>query len=70
MPLEKSRNSLEQRYLFAIQISISLSTFIFILIHNASDHHLGAVIMQDNSKTAYSLLFARAQYSLKAVYNH
>jgi hypothetical protein len=37
---------------------------------DALDHQLGAVIIQDKSKTAYSLLFAKAQYSSKALYNH
>jgi hypothetical protein len=35
---------------------------------DASDHQLGAVIMQD--KQPNSLLFAKAKYSLKALYNH
>jgi hypothetical protein len=34
----------------------------------ASDHQLGAVIMQDKKPIAF--LFAKAQYSSKAVYNH
>jgi hypothetical protein len=37
---------------------------------DASDHQLGAVIMQDKKQDNYSLLFAKAQYSPKAVYNH
>jgi hypothetical protein len=40
----------------------------FHLYTDASDHQLEAVIMQN--KKAYSLLFAKAQYSSKAVYNH
>jgi hypothetical protein len=31
---------------------------------------LGAVIMQDKKQNNYSFLFAKAQYSSKAVYNH
>jgi hypothetical protein len=42
----------------------------FHLYTDASDHQLGAVIMQDKSKTSYSLLLAKAQYRSKAVYNH
>jgi hypothetical protein len=34
----------------------------------ASDHQLGSVIMQDKKQNNYSLLFAKAQYSSKAVY--
>jgi hypothetical protein len=37
---------------------------------DASDYQLGAVIMQDEKQNNYSLLFAKAQYSSKAVYNH
>jgi hypothetical protein len=44
--------------------------FIFHLYTDASDHQLGAVIMQDNNYNVYSLLFAKAQYSSKALYNH
>jgi hypothetical protein len=33
-------------------------------------HQLGAVIMQDKKQDNYSLLFAKVQYSSKAVYNH
>jgi hypothetical protein len=36
----------------------------------ASGHQLGAVIMQDKKQNNFSLLFAKAQYSSKAVYNH
>jgi hypothetical protein len=45
-PLIKSRKSLERRYFSAIQNSISLISSIFTLT-DASDHQLGAVIMQD-----------------------
>jgi hypothetical protein len=37
---------------------------------DTSDHHLGTVIMQDKKQSNYSVLFAKAQYSSKAVYNH
>jgi hypothetical protein len=37
---------------------------------DASGHQLGAVIMQDKKQNNYSLLFAKVQYSSKAVYNH
>jgi hypothetical protein len=37
---------------------------------DASDHQLGAVIMQDKKQNNYRILFAKAQYSSKAVYNH
>jgi hypothetical protein len=39
----------------------------FHLYTDASDHQLGAVIMQDKKLKP---LFAKAQYSSKAVYNH
>jgi hypothetical protein len=42
----------------------------FHLDTDASDHQLGAVIMQDKKQNNYSLLFVKAQYSSKAVYNH
>jgi hypothetical protein len=42
----------------------------FHLDTDVSDHQLGEVIMQDKSKRAYSLLFAKAIHSPKAVYNH
>jgi hypothetical protein len=42
-------------------------TVLFNLNTDASDHHLGAVIMQVKIKTAYSLLFAKAKHSSKAV---
>jgi hypothetical protein len=43
---------------------------IFHLYTDASDKQLGDVIMQDKKQNSYSLLFAKAQYSSKAVYNH
>jgi hypothetical protein len=43
---------------------------LFHLYTDSSDHHLGAVIMQDKKQKNYSLSFAKAQYSSKAVYNH
>jgi hypothetical protein len=42
----------------------------FYIYTDASDHQLEAVIMQDKKQYNYSLLFAKAQYSSKAVYNH
>jgi hypothetical protein len=42
----------------------------FHLYTDASDHQLGAVIMQNKKQNNYSLLFAKAQYRSKAVYNH
>jgi hypothetical protein len=43
---------------------------LFHLYTDASDHQLGAVIMQNKKQNNYSLLLAEAQYSSKAVYNH
>jgi hypothetical protein len=43
---------------------------LFHLYTDSSDHHLGAVIMQDKEQKNYSLSFLNAQYSSKAVYNH
>jgi hypothetical protein len=40
----------------------------FHLYINASDHQLGAVIMQDKKPIAF--LFVKAKISPKAVYNH
>jgi hypothetical protein len=40
----------------------------FHLYNDASDHQLGAVIMQDKKQDNYSLLFAKAQYSSKVLY--
>jgi hypothetical protein len=42
----------------------------FHLFTDASDHQLDAVIMQGKKQNNYNLLFAKAQYSSKAVYNH
>jgi hypothetical protein len=42
----------------------------FDLYTDASGHQLGAVSIQDKRQNNYSLLFAKAQYSSKAVYNH
>jgi hypothetical protein len=42
----------------------------FHLYTDASDHQLGVVIMKDKKQNNYVLLFAKAQYSSKAVYNH
>jgi hypothetical protein len=67
-PLIKSRKSLERRYFSVIQTSIILPSFIFTLIHQIISW--GAVITQDKKQKSYSLLFAKAQYSSKAVYNH
>jgi hypothetical protein len=41
----------------------------FHLYTDTSDHQL-AVIMQNKKRNNYSLLFAKAQYSSKVVYNH
>jgi hypothetical protein len=43
---------------------------LFHLYTDASDHQLGAVNMKDKKQNNYSLLFSKAQYSPKAVYNH
>jgi hypothetical protein len=42
----------------------------FYFYTGASGHQLGAVIMQDKKQNNFSLLFAKAQYSSKAIYNH
>jgi hypothetical protein len=39
------------------------NSVLFHLCTNASDHQLGAVIMQDKKPNIYSLLFAKSQYS-------
>jgi hypothetical protein len=39
----------------------------FHLYTDASDHQLVAVIMQDKTQIVYNLLFAKAQYSTKAL---
>jgi hypothetical protein len=67
-PLIKLRKSLELRggvLLFYPDFNKPVH-----LYTDASDHQLGAFIMQDKKQNSFSLLFAKAQYSSKAVYNH
>jgi hypothetical protein len=61
----KSRKSLELRYVSVIQTSISPFSFIFILMHQIISWGQSSCMIK-----AYSLVFAKAQYSSKAVYNH
>jgi hypothetical protein len=42
----------------------------FHLYTDASDHQLEAVIMKDKNQNNDSLLFAKAKYSSKSIYNH